>query len=71
MTAYNRKFELDLADIDMIEAALHGRMSELSKKGLTGEAAARDKAREIHDLLGRLHDQKVFYRPKTGAYVGG
>ena len=27
--------------------------------------------KQINDLLGRLHNQKVFFRPRTGAYVGG
>ena len=27
--------------------------------------------RETEELLGRLHDQKVFYRPKSSVYVGG
>ncbi len=71
MTVYNRNFELDIEDIDMIEGALRDRLSDLSKQSLSGENAAKSKAREIHDLLGRLHDQKVFYRPKSGAYVGG
>jgi hypothetical protein len=28
-------------------------------------------AKEILDLLGRIHDQKAWYRPKNGVYVGG
>ena len=27
--------------------------------------------RENEELLGRLHDQKIFYRPATSLYVGG
>ena len=27
--------------------------------------------RKGEELLGRLHDQKVFYRPKTTTYVSG
>ncbi|SMX23773.1 hypothetical protein [Boseongicola aestuarii] len=55
----NTKFELDVEDLDLIETALH--------------KAKRDQdidKRRIHDLLGRLHNQKVFFRPR-GTYVGG
>ncbi len=27
--------------------------------------------KQINDLLGRLHNQKNFFRPKSGAYIGG
>ena len=75
MTAYTRNFELDLTDMDVIETALHEQVRELSQKQLAsanGEAAeAVEKLREVKGLLGRLHNQKTFYRPKTGVYVGG
>lgn len=55
----NTKFELDVEDLDLIETALRKakRDEDLDK-------------RQIHDLLGRLHNQKVFYRP-PGTYVSG
>ena len=81
MPGYNSKFDLSVSDIDLIEAALHRQRSDLSARVLTDEGApdlVRDSAtgddttlRHIHDLLGRLHNQKVFYRPRRGAYVGG
>jgi hypothetical protein len=30
-----------------------------------------DPLRQIHDLLGRLHNQKNFFRPKAHPYVSG
>jgi len=27
--------------------------------------------RQNEELLGRLHDQKIFYRPQAAVYVGG
>jgi hypothetical protein len=30
-----------------------------------------EEVNQIHDLLGRLHNQKVFYRPKSGPYISG
>ena len=59
MPGYNSKFELSVEDMDLIEAA----------QRLIGEAD--ETLRQIHDLLGRLHNQKVFYRPRRGAYIGG
>ena len=74
---YNRHFELDVNDLDQIERALFRRKAEVAEKRL--EALRADDSvdehdaeiREIMELLGRLHNQKVFFRPKTGVYVGG
>ncbi|QFT81517.1 hypothetical protein FIU89_12910 [Roseovarius sp. THAF27] len=61
MARYNDTFELSVEDMDLIESALH------SSKVNQPEPVTR----RIHDLLGRLHNQKVFYRPKSAPYVGG
>ncbi|MBT8413261.1 MAG: hypothetical protein KJO30_02935 [Boseongicola sp.] len=55
----NTQFELDVEDLDLIETALRKAKRE-----------ADIDEREVADLLGRLHNQKVFYRP-GGTYVGG
>ena len=55
----NTQFELDVDDLDLIETALRKAKCE-----------ADIDAREVSELLGRLHNQKEFYRPK-GTYVGG
>ena len=71
MPAYNRTFDIDLSDLEVIETALRDRVKSLSATRL--ERACLDSEREmraIKDLLGRLHNQKVFYRPKAG-YIGG
>jgi len=84
---YNRSFDLGIHDLDMIETALRARKSELSKRRLrllTAADPGADIAAELdqintdlsqtQDLLGRLHNQKVFYRPKhvsAAPYVGG
>jgi len=52
--SYNKHFELNIDDIALIEAALR----------------ALPASKEIHELLGKIHNQKTWYRPK-GAYVGG
>lgn len=76
---YNKKIELTVDDMAMIEDALLRQKAELSNRkidALTGDAPAPvddldGEMKDIADLLGRLHNQKVFYRPKSGVYVGG
>ncbi|MFK7752908.1 MAG: hypothetical protein AB8B51_10180 [Sedimentitalea sp.] len=82
MPQYNDSFKLDVDDIDLIESALRRKKKELSLKRLALLSDTSDSETEamstldetlinIHDLLGRLHNQKVFYRPQKAAYIGG
>ncbi len=80
MARYNVNFELSVEDMELIEDALRRAKSEYSNELVKtpsnddaplGEAAAAEPARRIHDLLGKLHNQKVFYRPKRETYIGG
>lgn len=81
MPGYNTKFELSVEDMDLIETALRNTGRRLSASLLArntdpllpgDEARAVDlSVKRINDLLGRLHNQKRFYRPKSGAYVSG
>lgn len=81
MPSYNRSFDLSIADIDLIEESLRARGRELSRLRLALSAenpAHMESIRVIEqdqrtgeELLGRLHDQKIFYRPKKAVYVGG
>lgn len=77
MPDYNSSFELSVEDMDLIESSLRRTKSELSARAIAPEVMANaDEApeavlRKIHDLLGRLHNQKVFYRPRSGGYIGG
>ena len=81
MPTFNRNFQMSLNDIDLIEEALRARGRELSMMRLSvaGETPEDIKAvrvieqdqRNCEELLGRMHDQKIFYRPKTEAYIGG
>ncbi|NNE89340.1 MAG: hypothetical protein HKN27_14820 [Silicimonas sp.] len=61
MPQYNTKFELSVEDMDLIEDALLKSRSEVECQKAVGA---------VQDLLGRLHNQKVFYRPQQG-YLGG
>ncbi|MEJ6397726.1 hypothetical protein [Yoonia sp. 208BN28-4] len=81
MAAYNRTFELSINDVALIEEALRARGRELSnmRLALSEENPAHLEAirvvegdqRENEGLLGRLHNQKIFYRPKKAVYVSG
>ena len=81
MQSYNRTFELTIEDVDLIEEALRARGRELCKmrRALSDEDLAGIEAirvieqdqRNGEELLGRLHDQKIFYRPSEGVYVSG
>lgn len=61
MPGYNTTFKLSIKDMDLIETALRSARAE--------EMAS--EARRINDLLGRLHNQKIFFRPREGVYVSG
>lgn len=81
MPDYNRNFQLSISDVDLIEEALRARGRELCRmrRALSDENPAdmesirvvEEDQRRGEELLGRLHDQKVFYRPKTMPYVSG
>ena len=82
---YNRHFDLGLQDLELIENALQQAKKDLSLKRLRLLAQEMDEATrkvelddiqtelaETHELLGKLHNQKVFWRPSGDKpYVGG
>ncbi len=81
MPSYNRSFDLTVADVDLIEEALRARGRELSSMriALTEENPAHLETIRVieadlrtgEELLGRIHNQKVFYRPRSSVYIGG
>ena len=74
MAKPNRSFDLSVQDLDVIETALRARKTSLSARLSeveTGQQNLVEDVHQIHDLLGRLHNQKTFYRPKSGTYVSG
>ncbi len=75
MPQYNDLFELSVEDMDLIEEAMRhsiaSRSVALVDEGNEDRQTREDFVRKAHELLGRLHDQKIFYRPKSGVYVGG
>jgi len=68
----NNNFELSVRDIEVIESALR---AKAGRRGLAiAQGAASDETRaemhEIQELLGRIHNQKIWYRP-SDKWVGG
>lgn len=68
----NNNFELSIRDIEVIESALR---AKAGRRGLAiAQGAASDETRaemhEIQELLGRIHNQKNWYRP-SDKWVGG
>lgn len=73
MTQYNPNIELSVADMELIEVALRQAKRRLSMPdGPDQEAPIAGRSiREIDELLGKLHNQKVFFRPSKTPYVSG
>lgn len=68
----NKHFELSVRDIEVIEIALRakaGRRGIAIAQGDTSDKL-KEEMHEIQDLLGRIHNQKVWYKPK-GFTPGG
>jgi hypothetical protein len=76
MPKYNDTFKLNLKDIELIEQALHRQIHTLANAGLDagGENTpeADGKIREYHQVLGKLHNQKIWYGQahETGVPLG-
>lgn len=65
MGKYNENFTLNPKEIDLIEHALREQIARLSAASLGGvDAEVRENERligELHTLLGKLHNKKVWY----------
>ena len=67
----NKNFELTVRDIEVIEQALRAKAGRRGLAIAQGEVSDQLHAemREIQDLLGRIHQQKIWYKP--GEFVPG
>ena len=75
VTKANTKFNLTVRDIEIIEHALRakaGRRGLAIANGATSPQL-REEMMEIQELLGRIHEQKIWYHkmPKGQPYVSG
>ena len=81
MAKPNTTFNLEVKDLELIEDALHSVIAKRSNELITAgdaqnatvvRASVEAEVSEMRDLLGRLHNQKNWFRPKTGhSYIGG
>ncbi len=85
MSKLNTEFNLGLRDIDLIEGAINSVIARRSSSmsllaedtientmDISAYREIRQEVAELRDLLGRLHNQKNWYRPQTEAiYVSG
>lgn len=77
MPKYRTKFEIGLEELRLIEDSLSSRVGELSQASLDFEGeklrlkdcdTVDDKMKElkeIRELLGRLHEQKIWFEPDS------
>jgi hypothetical protein len=64
MPKYNDNFNLDMHDIELIEKALRIMWSEDEKNMSTGPdfpGKTTERIRDIHNLLGKISSQKIYY----------
>ena len=69
----NLKFNLSVEDIDIIERALTAKAGRRGMRLMQGEdnEQIKQEMRDIQNLLGRLHEQKIWYKPKDKFVPGG
>ena len=69
----NQKFELSIRDIEVIESALRAKAGRRGMAIAQGDVSTQLHAEmtEIQELLGRIHNQKNWYRAKDGSFQGG
>ena len=62
----NKNFELSVRDIEVIESALRAKAGRRGMAIAQGDVSEKlkEEMHEIQQLLGRIHDQKQWYRPK-------
>tara|TARA_B100000902_G_C27216801_1_gene867439 strand:+ start:813 stop:1034 length:222 start_codon:yes stop_codon:yes gene_type:complete len=67
------QFKLSINDVEIIEKALKAKAGRRGMRIMKGESDKQlhSEMHEIQDLLGRLHEQKVWYRPSDKVYVSG
>jgi len=69
----NKHFDLSIRDIEVIESALRAKAGRRGMAIAEGDTSAQLHAEmiEITELLGRIHNQKNWYRAKDGSFQGG
>jgi hypothetical protein len=71
----NTNFNFDVAELSLVEDSMRYRIHRLISQRATvvkenSKAKIDNEIKLIYTLLGKIHNQKVFYIPKSG-FVGG
>ena len=65
MSTYNKKFELSIKDVDLIERSMRYQISHLSRTEALEKTQVsienHNKIIELMNVLGTLHNQKIWY----------
>lgn len=72
---HNTQFDIGLSELDVIEEALRYQAQSLSQKTFEQQEALNDenfrtRMSAIQSVLGKLHNQKVWYVPKDSVPLG-
>ena len=72
----NKKFDIDLRELQIIEGALHQTLHEQlnqqrSYRNRESQIQTERAINEIRNLLGSLHNQKTWFRPRDKIYISG
>ena len=72
---YTRNFELDKTELELVENALRCELQRVQCPGEDRDDAIEQntgsKVAALTELLGSLHNQKNWYRPKKKTYISG
>ena len=73
MVKANKKFKLSVRDIEIIEQALRAKADRRGLAIANGETSPqlKEELNELQELLGRIHEQKIWFRPNDKTYVSG
>ena len=76
MSSYNTEFQLNIEELKTIEDSMLYRLKRLTTRRLTVKKdSSKQKidveVKHIQELLGKIHNQKEWWRPKNKVYISG
>ena len=76
MSSYNTEFQLNIEELKTIEDSMIYRIKRLTTRRLTVKKdSSKQKidveVKHIQELLGKIHNQKEWWRPKNKVYISG
>ena len=76
MSSYNTEFQLNIEELKTIEDSMLYRLKRLTTRRLTVKKdSSKEKidieVKHIQELMGKIHNQKEWWRPKNKVYISG